>query len=638
MLEYRRRMRFSRQLLLFTLILLALPSFLTFYMLHVMQRAEYGMVKSDRSRLNHALLLLDQRFDRTFDEILKERHVPPDARNRDKVKVLNEELKPLIEEVARDFPGVELGFYSLELDVILNGRTETYGENFSLRRKTDIEQTIREKKPLTNVVGLDRSGLIEAYRPLIRNGKVIGAVVAQEYTREIYRRLARVRQEAYLTIGAGIIIGVSGFFFLLNRFLEVISRVKEGLASLESDLSYRLPPGFGELGEIAMAINHLADRLTEARSFNEIILDNVDAGVLATDLQGRLAMVNATAARVLGIKAGSGAPVSFRDVFPPGDSIRDLLERALFKQETVREYTLRYQLPVGPGACEKGTAGPAATQELLPDGERDLILGTNLLTDQRGNLIGVVLTFKDVTETKRLAERVKRQERLAALGKFVAGVAHEIRNPLTTISGYIQMWERYGQPTPAALSTVAQEVTRLNGIVNKLLFFARPAELKFGFYNLNELVERVLQFVSEGYAAKVKVQTELAPDLPPVRVDPEQIQQVLMNIVYNAYQAMPEGGTLTVRTGLTPDTRFAVVAVTDTGCGIPPENLSRIFDPFFTTKAKGSGLGLALAHEIVTAHGGYIEVESKVGEGTTLRVYLPLLREGANGGQNTGSR
>lgn len=95
---------------------------------------------------------------------------------------------------------------------------------------------------------------------------------------------------------------------------------------------------------------------------------------------------------------------------------------------------------------------------------------------------------------------------------------------------------------------------------------------------------------------------------------------------------------MTVRTGLTPDTRFAVVAVTDTGCGIPPENLSRIFDPFFTTKAKGSGLGLALAHEIVTAHGGYIEVESKVGEGTTLRVYLPLLREGANGGQNTGGR
>lgn len=635
---FRVKLGFSKQLLLFTLILLGLPSFLTFYMLHVMRQAEYGLIRSDEAKLNRALILLDQRFDRTFAEILRDRKVPPDARKRDKVRVLNEELKPIIEAVAKEFPGVELGFYSRELDVILNGHTETYGENFSLRRKKDIERAISGQQPVVNVVGLERSGLIEAYRPLVRNGQVIGAVVAQEYTRDIYRRLARVRQEAYLTIAAGIIIGVGGFFFLLNRFLEVISRVKEGLANLEDDLSYRLPPAFGEWGEIAAAINHLADRLAEVRSFNEVILDNVDAGVVATDLTGRIVMVNPAAARVLGLAPGAGVGSYFGDIFPRGDPIRSVLEQALFNLETVRDFTLKYR-PSLRSNSSSGAAGVGESKlaQVQPVGEaeRDLILGTSLLNDQRGNLIGVVLTFKDVTERNRLEERAKRQERLAALGKFVAGVAHEIRNPLTSISGYIQMWQRYGQPTPGALAIVAQEIKRLNAIVDKLLFFTRPAETKLGVHDLNQLVDRVLRFVGEGYEGKIAVELELAPHLPPVRMDPEQIQQVLMNIIYNAYQAMPNGGTLWVRTGLAPDPQFAVVTITDTGCGIPPENLSRIFDPFFTTKARGSGLGLALAHEIVTAHGGYIEVESQVGVGTTLRVYLPVAKEGANNAANT---
>lgn len=417
----------------------------------------------------------------------------------------------------------------------------------------------------------------------------------------------------------------------------MISGVKKGLSHLESDLSYRLPPAFGELGEIAAAVNQLAGRLEQMRSFNEIVLDNVDAGVLATDVHGRLATVNPAAAAVLGLNPSGVLGRYLWEVFPPENPVRMILERALSRRETVQDFTVSYPARFVSNPREEAEQNLDGKKDTLREGDRELILGTNLLTDRRGNFVGVVLTFKDVTEHNRLEERVKRQERLAALGKFVAGVAHEIRNPLTSISGYIQIWQRRGQPTPEALSTVAQETTRLNAIVDKLLFFARPAESKFQPCNLNDLVEQVLQFVAEGYgSSRVKVQTALAPDLPLARVDPEQMKQVLMNIVYNAYQAMPEGGTLRVRTGLSSDREYVAVTVADTGCGIPPENLSRIFDPFFTTKAQGSGLGLALAHEIISAHGGYVDVKSKVGAGTVLRVYIPRYKEGESGAADTG--
>ncbi|MGO0123528.1 two-component system sensor histidine kinase AtoS [Desulfothermobacter acidiphilus] len=601
---WNRRLGFSKQLFLFTFVLLALPSLLTFYMLYVMQRAEQGMLEGDKAKLEQGMALLDRRFPGTFNDLLRANNVPPDARTRDKVRVLNEALKPVIDSVAAEYPGVEFGFYSKELDVILNGHTETYGENFSIRRKEDIERAVTSSRPVTTVLGLGGTGLIEAYRPLVRNGEVIGAVVAQENTKDVYQRLVRVRREAYLTIIAGIIIGVGGFFFLLNRFLEIVSRVKEGLSHLETDLTYRLPPAFGELGEIATAINHLANRLAEVKSFNELVLDNVEAGVVALDTGGKVVLVNPVAARILELdpKTIVGRPVT--EVFPPGP-LQDVLQQAWEQGKTVRDLSLRY-----PGS----------------KGERELIAGTNFLTGPQGKPVGVLLTFRDITERRRLEERVQRQERLAALGKFVAGVAHEIRNPLTTISGYIQMWQRYGRPTPHSLPLVAQEVQRLNNIVDKLLFFARPAEMKLKPQDLNQLVNQVLQFIGQAQDSKVKVDVSLGSELPPVWLDPEQMRQVLMNIIYNSYQAMPEGGQLQVRTGLAPDGTHVVVQVSDTGCGIPEENLPRIFDPFFTTKARGSGLGLALAHEIVTAHGGHIEVESQVGVGTTVRVYLPVTR------------
>jgi len=602
---FRLRFGFARQLLLFTIVLLALPCLLTFYMLHTINRAEETMVANDRAKMGQAMRMLDAHFHGTFQEILDRAGVPDGARLYTKARVLNTALRPIIQDVSASYPGMELGFYSKDLDIILDGNPESYDVNFSSRRKNDMLRSLQDRKPVINVIGLGKTGLLEAYMPLERNGEVIGLVVARENMNAIYQRLSRVRTEAYAVIILGVLVGVGGFFALLNRFLQMTMKVKDGLRHLENDLSYRLPPAVGELGEIASAVNHLAARLGEVQSYNEIILDSIDAGIIAVNMDGRLMTANPSATRMFGL-TNESMEQDFRDVLPPDSPARTLIARALECGETVKEMSTHWTTPRGE--------------------VKDLVCTTGILFNARRERVGVVLTCKDVTEKNRLEERIRRQEKLASLGKFVAGVAHEIRNPLTSISGYIQHWQKNNTPSAQAVATVCREVMRLNAIVDKLLFFARPAESKFGKHDLNQLVERALQFFITMHDDKVQIVKELTPDLPPVRIDPEQIQQVLVNMLYNAVQAMPDGGTLTVGTAHHRESDMVTLKVTDTGIGIPEENLSKIFDPFFTTRARGSGLGLALAHEIVGVHGGHIEVRSRVGEGTTFTVYLPRYR------------
>lgn len=609
------RRGFARQLLIFTTVLLLLPTALTFYMLHVIHRTQAALIESDKAKLTQAMRIMDREFKGTFHDVLAARGLE-NARTRDKARALNEVVKPIIDQVGQAFPNTELGFYSRELDVILDGNTQSYGENFSARRKWDISRTISQQKMVTNVVGMGQSGLLEAYQPLIRNGQVIGAVVARENLREIYRRVDRVQKEAYVVIFAGWVFGIGGFLFLLNRFVSMVIRIKEGLHHLESDLSYRLPAAAGELGDISAAINHLATRLGEMQSYNDIIVNSIDDGIMAIDLQGKLITANPPARRMFDIR-DDHLGRDFSSALPVDSPVGRLLLQTLREGTPVKDRLVQWEK-------EGSTAELVVTTALLFNGQRELV--------------GVVITCRDITEPRRLQARIQRQEKLASLGKFIAGIAHEIRNPLTSISGYIQHWQRNRNPSPQAVSIVCREVMRLNSIVDKLLFFAKPAEARLVPYDVNNLVERVLQFFLATHDERIVIEKELGKNLPLARLDTEQMQQVLVNIIYNALQAMPSGGTLKITTAW-DETRNAIeVAVADTGHGIPEENIPRIFDPFFTTKARGSGLGLALAHEIVTAHGGHIEVESKVGRGTTMRVYLPPYKEADTRAENPDRR
>lgn len=229
-----------------------------------------------------------------------------------------------------------------------------------------------------------------------------------------------------------------------------------------------------------------------------------------------------------------------------------------------------------------------------------------------------------------LEEKLGEAQRLATLGKMVAAVSHEIKNPLGIVRSTAEMLgKRISKVAPGnehLAGIIVEETTRLDNIVREFLDFARPRELSLQPVSLNVLVERITRFFEQEFEKRnVTPVIALDPDLQAINMDGEQIYQVLFNIVFNALQAMPEGGKLMMATGYDPETDEMVLTVTDTGIGIEEGKISQIFTPFFTDKNRGSGLGLAIAKNIVDKHRGRIEVKSRMGGGSTFTVTLSSL-------------
>lgn len=232
-------------------------------------------------------------------------------------------------------------------------------------------------------------------------------------------------------------------------------------------------------------------------------------------------------------------------------------------------------------------------------------------------------------ELKQVQGRLIRSEKLASLGELVAGIAHEINNPLTGILMYSSMLEadpRLDPELKGDLATIVRETDRCALIVRELLDFARESVPRKVVDSVHLVMEKTLSLVQhQACFHNIAVHRNYAQELPEILLDPNQIEQVFMNIVLNAGQAMPEGGSLTIETGLVPEQERLFIRISDTGTGIQQENIDKIFDPFFTTKGtKGTGLGLAVSYGIIENHGGDLVVESKPGTGTTFTVLLPL--------------
>ncbi|MFQ6093548.1 MAG: [Fe-Fe] hydrogenase large subunit C-terminal domain-containing protein, partial [bacterium] len=235
-------------------------------------------------------------------------------------------------------------------------------------------------------------------------------------------------------------------------------------------------------------------------------------------------------------------------------------------------------------------------------------------------------------ELEQAQQQLIRTEKLASIGQLAAGVAHEINNPLGTITIYSHMMMRElkeGDPRREDLQMIVDEVARAKEIVKGLLSFARETVLKPGMVNLNTVIEDVFGLIeNQSLFFNIRLRKELDPSLPAMFVDAAQLKQVFLNIILNGAEAMEGAGELRVSTKLLPDGKTVEVTFVDTGPGIPEETLGKLFDPFFTTKEKGTGLGLAIAYGIVDRHGGSIDVHSQTGKGTTFTVVLPVMDEG----------
>lgn len=233
---------------------------------------------------------------------------------------------------------------------------------------------------------------------------------------------------------------------------------------------------------------------------------------------------------------------------------------------------------------------------------------------------------------------MRRADRLASLGTLIASLAHEIRNPLVSIKTFTQLLpERMEDEEFRSyfLKIASGEIDRLTSLINELLGFARPSEPNLQGENVNELIDKMgFLIATEARKKNIAVRKELASDLPLIMVDAEQIKQVLLNVLLNAVQAIPGEGEIRIRTRTVQvpleegSEGFVQIEVQDTGIGIPRDNLERVFDPFFSTRPDGSGLGMAISHQIIHEHGGFIDLESELGKGTVFRIHLPLRRGG----------
>ncbi len=355
-----------------------------------------------------------------------------------------------------------------------------------------------------------------------------------------------------------------------------------------------------------------AQELARVRVDNDLILRHLTTGVLTVDGEGRVAFMNPAAEQVLGVSARATCGRPLAEALPERlAALRAAMARTL-EERTPR---VRLELQV---AADNGSELP-------------LGISTNPLV-HRGEVTGVVAVFQDLTEAREMERRARRNQTLAEVGALAAGIAHELRNGLKPISGSIEFLQRELKPegeSAVLMDLIVVESNRLNRFITDLLNYSRERDLAFESLgiagHLDELCEELAR--DAGRPAGVTVQCEPGPPGACVRADREQLRQVWLNLSNNAFEAMPEGGTLSVR--CRGDARQVVVEFEDQGPGIAPDHLRHVGQPFFTTKQKGTGLGVAIAQRIVERHGGALTFECPRDRGTIARVTLPRADERA---------
>ena len=378
------------------------------------------------------------------------------------------------------------------------------------------------------------------------------------------------------------------------------------VAVLSSHLADRLRRNESEIQTARTELASAARDLADYRLFNDRIIESIRSGLVTTDLSGRITTFNRAAEEITRHK---GHEVRGQHIFSIFGDIEKQIEVGL---ESIRAKTRPPRFEVG---CR--------TADL-----REIHLGFSVapLVDDTDNERGYVLTFQDLTEVMELEREVRRQERLAALGKMAAGLAHEIRNPLASMRGSVQVLASelsLASDQSQLMEIVLRESDRLNRIVSDFLTYARPPKMEKALIDVGSLLGET--------AALLRNSPELEPDhslreqypAEPVLYegDPNQIRQICWNLARNAIQAMPSGGELSI--GLEVDSHGEVsITFTDTGQGMSREQRERLFEPF-NSSSGGTGLGMAIVYQLVRDHNGRIQVESETGKGTSISIKLP---------------
>jgi len=509
-----------------------------------------------------------------------------------------------------------------------------------LKSKVDLEAA-HTMVPVMQETSAARQSVLDFAVPILVTGQKWGTVRVGVSKKRMQAEIVRTRSElAALTLVMLLFGGVSAAF-IARRISRPVQQLAEGAAAIaRGELNQRIePPTDDEIGRLAAAFNHMVaelaqqrvaledantelrrgfEQLADLKTYTDNILASLTTGIVTVDLDGRVVTLNPAAELMTGFFAGEVRGRYCTEVFAHTPDLAELLMETLASRVPVPGVTVTLRRRNGRAMPVELSAAP------LRGGE--------------GKELGVIGVFRDLTRVRQLEDRLRRSDRLAAIGELAAGLAHEIKNPLTSLLTFSRhLSRRFEDPEfrQKFLSVVPRELERINSIVEGLLELARPAPLTFKPLRLPALLERVLELYGDRLEAQsVRVARDWRREVPVVWADQEALYRALVNLVTNALDAMPRGGTLSLRVGWSeaetlggprPGGRRVAIEVEDSGVGIDPAHLDRVFNPFFSNKEGGTGLGLALTQKIVEDHGGSIDVRSAPGAGALFRIVLPLM-------------
>ncbi|HEV2489705.1 MAG TPA: ATP-binding protein [Candidatus Acidoferrales bacterium] len=400
----------------------------------------------------------------------------------------------------------------------------------------------------------------------------------------------------------------------LSRISKQLDRISAG------EFDFEPVTHAGELGQVSNKISRIGQQLRDVREIFSTLRENMNQimagledGLLLFNAEGRAMMISPSAYKFLNVKSDEMQGRKIEEIFPPGNPIAEALHIGEDGElHTEAGEQVEVELPSANGTRRVG----ASVQAIREDGAR----------------MGLLVTLRDLESLERIGSHLQVSERLAALGRVTAGVAHEVKNPLNSMRVWLEVLKGNLSPEPEtqqAAKMLDTEIDRLDRVVKTFLEFSRPVELERVGTDLPQLLETVLASamptIERGNIELVK---DIPAVFPSVEMDHRLIEQAVLNLVLNACNCMRPGGRLII--GLRQAGEMAVISVGDTGPGISPGNRAKIFQLFFTTRKGGTGLGLANAFRFVQLHNGSIEFDSEVGRGTTFHISLPLPR--ASGG------
>ncbi|MGZ4135098.1 MAG: ATP-binding protein, partial [Tumebacillaceae bacterium] len=388
----------------------------------------------------------------------------------------------------------------------------------------------------------------------------------------------------------------------LQTILKSVNEMAAGNLGLRVEVNRN-----DELGRLADCVNSMSEHLQVYTEELKSLIEQNPAAIFSFDLDGKCLSANPAAEKMLGY------------------SWQELRDKTLISMMVEAE--IEKSMPYFTGM--KGSWENFIVSFLHKDGHTIELGMKNVPIVVNEQIVGVYCIARDITESKKTEAILRKSDKLAVVGRLAAGVAHEIRNPLTAIKGFVQFIKSSENPKPEYFDIMLSELDRIEFIVNEFLVLAKPQAVNYQLKDLNVLLQNIIALIdTQAIMNNVQILMMISSEkeLPLIECEENQLKQVFINILKNALEAMPDGGNVYVSVKRTADDKVHVQFV-DEGCGIPPERVAKLGEPFYTTKEKGTGLGLMVSYKIINEHQGQINVTSELNIGTTVDVVLPIRLE-----------